>query len=140
LAGTNDYSANRTQGSAASAFTGASPITGNNANTILDIATAIRYVCETLLNAYPDVQIILATPLQRGMDDNTPIFQIGQVIKDCAAMLAVGVIDQGKESGIYGKYDVSTHKYLRDGTHPTDAGNEKIGSFIATKLKNIICI
>ena len=32
---------------------------------ITDLVKGIRYSCETILNNFPDVQLILATPLQR---------------------------------------------------------------------------
>ena len=139
LSGTNDYS--RTQGVASTEFAGASPITGQAPGTILNIAKAIRYCCELLLTTYPDVQIILVTPIQRGSDDNATIFNIGQVIKDCADYLSVTAIDAGKRSGIYGKYDSgTTHKYLYDNLHPTPLGNEKYGSFMANELKQVIVV
>ncbi|HEY8804741.1 MAG TPA: SGNH/GDSL hydrolase family protein [Clostridium sp.] len=137
LAGTNDFS--RPIGVATTAFAGASPITGLAPGSFLDVATAIRYSCELLLNTYPDVQIILTTPIQRGLDDNSVIFSLGQVIKDCGGNLSTQVIDQGKECGIYGKYDVgATVKYLTDDLHPNAAGREKIGAYMASKLKNVI--
>jgi len=138
LAGTNDYA--RTIGSASSAFSDNYPITGNAAGTILDVSTAVRYCCELILTNYPSCQIILVTPLQRGQEDNSVIFNIGQAIKDCGEYLAAQVIDAGKESGIYGKKETNLDIFLYDNLHPNAAGNEKIGAFMAMKLKNIINI
>lgn len=138
LCGTND--SNRPIGTAASAFAANYPITGNAPGTILDVSTAVRYDCELILTNYPLCQIILATPLQRGQEDNTTIFNIGQVIKDCGGYLATQIIDAGKESGIYGKKETNLDVFEYDNLHPNSAGNEKIGAFMARKLKNIINI
>jgi lysophospholipase L1-like esterase len=139
LCGTNDYY--KTQGSASSAFTPAYPITGNATGTILDISTAIRYSCELILDSYPNCQIILTTPIQRGDADNSVMFSIGQIIKDCANQLSVSVIDVGKEVGIYGEKEVLTNTFLNaDGLHPSALGNEKMGAFMARRLKNLINI
>jgi hypothetical protein len=137
-AGTNDQLFNSNYGDVSAAFSGT--ITERAANTILTVAEAIRYDCEILLNNYPKLQIILATPIQRGIADNTPIFSLGDIIKGCGGIMGNRVIDQGKESGIYGFYEVSGHKFLLDGIHPNMDGREKLGAFNAIELKNAICV
>ena len=139
LAGTNDYS--RDKGDISDTFVNfTGDITQSEPGEITDLVKGIRYSCETILNNFPDVQLILATPLQRGLAHNNTIFEIGDLIKECGRRLSATVIDQGSECGIYGYYEYTGDKYLYDNLHPNDKGNEKIGAFIATKLKNIICI
>lgn len=133
--GRND--ANFQTGIASDIFVG--EITNRVANTILTVGEGIRYTCETLLNAFPDVQIILVTPIQWSDTAGRTPFEMGQIVKDCAGYLSVSVIDAGKESGIYKYYDTLTiHKYLLDGTHPNLAGTIKLGNYIKNRLERLI--
>jgi hypothetical protein len=133
--GRND--ANISTGIASDTFIG--DIISRVPNTILNISDGIRYTCETLLNAFPDVQIILVTPIQWSEVTSVTYLTAGQIVKDCAGYLSVSVVDAGKESGIYKYYDTATvHKYLLDGTHPNLAGTIKLGNYIKNRLERLI--
>lgn len=139
IAGTNSQ-AGSSNGDIATAFTGA--ILGlSPGDTLLHTrAGAIRYCIETILAEYPTIQIVLVTPLQRGTADYTDIFARGQIIKDCAGVLSLQTIDWAKEVGVYGYNEVSANIFLYDDLHPNATGNERIGAFMAQKLKNMICV
>lgn len=129
--GRND--ANITLGTASSVFDN-NDILSREPNTILTVAEGIRYTCETLLNEYPDVQIILITPIQWALTSGNTWLSIGDLIKESAMYLSVDVIDAGGKSGIYNFLE-KTPKYLLDGTHPNELGNEKLGNFILNELR-----
>jgi lysophospholipase L1-like esterase len=136
LCGVNDGDVN--MGNISTAFTQNYPITGNAPGTILDTITAIRYNCELLLSTYPDLQIILTTPIQRGITDNAALFTISQGIKEAGERLSVTVIDCCSEVGIYGEREAISPYYLSDTLHPNAKGDEKLAGFMATKLISII--
>jgi lysophospholipase L1-like esterase len=102
---------------------------------ILTIAEGIRYTCETLLTAFPNVQIILGTPLQWANGTGLTPFQIADAVRTCAKLLSVSVVDVNAESGIYYKFEETANKYLSDSTHPNLAGAIKLGNYIASQLK-----
>jgi len=136
-AGTNDFS--RTIGSVATTFTPGSSIIGNAANTILSVTDAVRYDVELMLAEWPNVQIILVTPIQRGISDNTTIRNIADAIEGCADRLALECIRMDKHSGIYGYNEISSHIFLYDGLHPNSVGAPKMGKRMAAELINKIC-
>ena len=101
---------------------------------------AIRYDCELIWSYYPDCQIIITTMLQRGIADMSTIFELGNLVRECAGRLAIPIIDQQKESGIYGFNEIATHKFLIDGTHLSDLGKARIGAYMSAKLKDVILV
>lgn len=137
-AGTNDMT--RTVGSVSTTFGVGTSIIGNAPNTILSVTDAVRYVCELILQQWPLVQIILFTPLQRGISDNSTMRNIGDAIEGCANMLSVVSVRQDKLSGIYGYNEISQDIFLYDNLHPNEAGALKIGKFFARSLMNSIQI
>lgn len=142
-AGTNDqwYYPSRF-GSVETAFAIDRDIISEDVTSILTTCDAIRYVVELIRNEYPNCQIILATPLQRGIKDQSEIFDLRNLIVECANKLSCQVIDQTCESGIYGYSEYKEHKYLYDGTHTTNSGEfngaELVGKYNAKKLSQII--
>ena len=133
-AGTNDLS--RPLGTFSAAFSGA--IVNNDANTILDVHSAVRYISEKLLLAFPLCQIIFMTPLQRGQADNTAIYNIGDAIDLCSNRLTTQTIRQDRDSGIYGYNEIGADIFLYDNLHLNEAGALKVGKWLSSQLKYLI--
>ena len=129
-AGTNDFG--RPKGTYSTAFTGT--ILDKNANTITDLYKAIRFNIELLLSYYPNVRILLATPIQRGIADNSTIFEIGNIIQECSNTLSIKNYRQDREVGIYGYNEVNQDIFLYDNLHPNVAGANKIADYISKKF------
>lgn len=115
-------------------------ITEASVQTITTLADSVRYGCEMLIQAFPNVQIILATPLQATRGD-TPLDKMAtarQIIKDCAAFLSANVIEQDKVCGVYYTQEKVGHHNLYDGLHTNATGAKKVGRIIASIVKSMI--
>ena len=110
-----------------------------NDSQLQNVSGGIRYVCDTILTEYPDVQIILIAPIQRGDSINNPTVKaIKDTIIECGSLGSMEVIDAYSKCGIYGYFDIATNKYLDDNLHPNTAGANKLANFLFKALKNII--
>jgi hypothetical protein len=105
---------------------------------IQNLVGGLRYSIDTIIENFPDVQIVLITPIQRGLEDNSKMFNIADAIIKSGGYASVEVIDQSRKSGIYGYFDIATNKYLSDNLHPNDAGGQKMANFLFKALKNVI--
>ena len=132
--GTNDFSTSSV-GVPSGIYDGLSfiSLSANDIRT-RSVAGGIRYTLDSVITEYPDAQIILITPLQRGVVDNSKIFSITEVIKLCSDFSATKIINQTSESGIYGYIEVGADKYLIDNLHPTVLGGKKMANFLNKEL------
>ena len=137
LAGTNDVGNSANIGDVATAYSDPTPVISDSVTTKLTVAESIRFNVELLRSYYPDVQIIIGSPLQRKTyPENVRLMR--DAIKECAARLAIGFINQTDESGIDYLTEYNEHKYLQDGLHPNAAGAKIVGEMISLKLQNMI--
>lgn len=103
-------------------------ITDANVKTVLTVADVIRYNCEILIQTFPDVQIVLTTPLQSSYREvnqenwNKAV----AIIKECGAYISANVIEQGKVCGIYYTQEYISNYNLSDGLHPNEIGAKKL--------------
>ncbi|MFC0605912.1 SGNH/GDSL hydrolase family protein [Winogradskyella pulchriflava] len=116
------------------AFTSLSP----DDSELQSVAGGIRYTCETILEDFPDVQIILIAPIQRGVADNSKIFSITDTMIECGGYNSIEVIDQARRCGIYGYPEIASDIYLADNLHTNAAGATKVAKFLSKALRQII--
>ncbi len=111
---------------------------------------ALRYSIKTLQEAYPNLEIVLWTPIYRyWVDDNGDFLydtdsyvnsSMGgyklstfvNMVKRVGTEYDLLVIDAYNESGI--NYDTRTTYLQSDGCHPTLAGNQLLAKLLADKL------
>lgn len=134
MAGTNDATAGTTCGDVETVFDDTDILSKTPSN----MAEHIRYVCESILTAYPTVQLVLATPIQTGaVAKKTKMEEIAQCIRDCAAKLSATLIDAYAEAGIYGYMESIGDVFLSDNTHPSKTvGSEHLGRYMAQQFLN----
>lgn len=105
---------------------------------------ALHILCTSLINKYPNAEIIFITPLHRVSEDDE-VNEIGlkhevllsgyvDIIKEVAGYYSLPVLDLFNTSGIQPKVDIIREIYMPDGLHPSDAGAEKI----AKRLYNFL--
>ena len=105
---------------------------------------ALHNLYITLMEKYKDAQIVVMTPLHRtnenmeynynGLRNVASLSGYADAIKEVAAYYAIPVLDLYTVSGIQPEIDSNREKYMPDGLHPSDAGNE----VIYRKLKEFI--
>ncbi len=110
------------------------------------IAGAVRFTCQAIMNAYPDVRIVIATPLPVGgttvadiQAGNIISRGIAGVIARSAARMGIPVIDQNAESGIAPYREVGgQYYYFSDGIHLSDKGGLVVGKYLSKKITQIL--
>ena len=108
---------------------------------------AVRFLMRGLLEKYPDSQIVFMTPLHRGGDEkvNYPdspnkdrcLDDYRRVIIELARYYAIPVLDLYSVSGIQPNIPCIAERYMPDGLHPSDRGNEKIASLLGHFLEQL---
>ena len=106
---------------------------------------ALHCLYTALIEKYPDVPIVVLTPLHRITEDiptgdNKPapvgtLKEYVNIIREVAEYYSLPVLDLFKESGLQPKIPIIQQKYVPDGLHPNDAGNEILAHKIAHFLE-----
>ena len=106
---------------------------------------ALHCLYTALIEKYPDVPIVVLTPLHRITEDiptgdNKPapvgtLKEYVNIIREVAEYYSFPVLDLYKESGLQPKVPVIQQKYIPDGLHPNDVGNEILAHKIARFLE-----
>ena len=135
--GTNDFT--ETVGTPSSVYDGLvfTSLPSGDAR-LQNLSGGLRYSCDSILLEYPEAQIILVTPLQRGVVDNSAIFDIKDAMLESGTFGSMAVINQTSELGIYGYPEISGEVYLVDNLHPNTLGGQKMADFLDKTLKNKI--
>tara|TARA_R110000772_G_scaffold56917_1_gene129266 strand:+ start:213 stop:2123 length:1911 start_codon:yes stop_codon:yes gene_type:complete len=136
-AGTNDFYG--TVGTPSTIYDGLSFTTlASGHSRLQSLAGGLRYTCDTILENYPNVQIVLIAPIQRGLVDNSVMFEIIDAMIESGGLGSMEVIDQGRKCGIYGYPEIASDIFLTDNLHPTPLGGQKMANFLLKALKNVI--
>lgn len=106
--------------------------TCNNTD-LTTLSGGMRFAIELLRQAFPQVRILVSTPLYRGngtYKDETR--HINSIIKECASYLAVPILDLGYESGLTA---VSGYTFTVDNTHPNTLGQLILADLLFAGLR-----
>lgn len=108
---------------------------------------ALHCLYTALTEKYPDVPVVILTPLHRLNEDspkgdNKPepvgtLKEYVNIIREVAEYYSFPVLDLFKESGLQPKVPVIQKKYIPDGLHPNDAGNAILAHKIARFLETL---
>lgn len=106
---------------------------------------AVHLLCRELLERYPEAEIVFVTPTHRLNEDvptgdNKPapvgtLKQYVDMLKRICEFYSLPVLDLYAAGRIQPKVDVIREKYMPDGLHPSDAGNELIAERLLAFLK-----
>ena len=106
---------------------------------------ALHCLYTALTEKYPDVPVVILTPLHRLNEDSpkgdnkpAPVGTLKEyvnIIREVAEYYSLPVLDLFKESGLQPKIPIIQQKYVPDGLHPNDAGNEILAHKIARFLE-----
>lgn len=108
---------------------------------------ALHCLYTALTEKYPDVPVVILTPLHRLNEDspkgdNKPepvgtLKEYVNIIREVAEYYSLPVLDLFKESGLQPKVPVIQQKYIPDGLHPNDDGNAILAHKIARFLETL---
>lgn len=108
---------------------------------------ALHCLYTALTEKYPDVPVVILTPLHRLNEDspkgdNKPepvgtLKEYVNIIREVAEYYSLPVLDLFKESGLQPKIPVIQQKYVPDGLHPNDDGNAILAHKIARFLETL---
>lgn len=108
---------------------------------------ALHCLYTALTEKYPDVPVVILTPLHRlnedsAKGDNKPepvgtLKEYVNIIREVAEYYSFPVLDLYKESGLQPKVPVIQQKYIPDGLHPNDDGNAILAHKIARFLETL---
>lgn len=108
---------------------------------------ALHCLYTALTEKYPDVPVVILTPLHRLNEDSPkgdnkpePVGTLKEylnIIREVAEYYSFPVLDLYKESGLQPKVPVIQQKYIPDGLHPNDDGNAILAHKIARFLETL---
>ncbi len=108
---------------------------------------ALHCLYTALTEKYPDVPVVILTPLHRLNEDSpkgdnkpAPVGTLKEyvnIIREVAEYYSLPVLDLFKESGLQPKIPVIQQKYIPDGLHPNDDGNAILAHKIARFLETL---
>lgn len=108
---------------------------------------ALHCLYTALTEKYPDVPVVILTPLHRLNEDSpkgdnkpAPVGTLKEyvnIIREVAEYYSLPLLDLFKESGLQPKIPVIQQKYVPDGLHPNDDGNAILAHKIARFLETL---
>ena len=108
---------------------------------------ALHCLYTALTEKYPDVPVVILTPLHRLNEDSpkgdnkpAPVGTLKEyvnIIREVAEYYSFPVLDLFKESGLQPKIPIIQQKYIPDGLHPNDDGNAILAHKIARFLETL---
>ncbi len=106
---------------------------------------ACHYLFSGLIKKYPEARIIVMTPLHRANEsskrgdskpyDVAPLYEYVQIIRSVAEYYSLPVLDLFRVSGIQPEIEEIRSRYMPDGLHPSDMGNERIAELLEGFLR-----
>lgn len=119
-------------------FSTAQLITSKKVNQVTSLAESVRYSCEKLMEAFPDAQIVLITPMQAAKSGVTGIRQVGNIIESCGQYMSLATIRLDYLGCIYVGREGTTKKFTSDGVHTNKDGARRNGYFIAHQIESVL--
>lgn len=106
---------------------------------VLSLAKSVRYNCEMLMCKFPEAQIVLVTPAQATVCGYDDLRKACDIIEECGRRMGIAVIRLDEGPGVYHTAERLRKNMTYDGVHTSEKGAERIGHFIANRLRSILC-
>lgn len=110
---------------------------------------ACHTLCTSLIEKYPEAEIVVLTPLHRRRETNpvadglrhiendTILVDYINIIREVAEYYSLPVLDLWKIGRFQPALPILKEKYMPDGLHPNDAGHEILANRIISFFKNL---
>ena len=102
------------------------------------ILNSVRWFVTKFRATFPNCKLFWKTSTQQSSDRHTNFYKVEEPLLQLLRFLSVPVIDSYAEVGIMRElehYPADNNQWTSDGTHPTAAGYQMDGEFVASKLK-----
>ena len=97
---------------------------------------ACNLMCETLIERFPESQIVFMGPMHREEEDDpkgshkqnpvATLYEYVDIIKTVTRKYSIPFLDLMSVSGVTPRVQILKEKYMPDGLHPNDAGQGRI--------------
>ncbi len=112
--------------------------TSKKVNQVRTLAESVRYSCEKLMEAFPNAQIVLVTPMQTAKPFNESVGRVGNIIEECAHYMALSVIRLDHQGCVYSAREKAQPRFTSDGIHTNREGARRNGYLIANQIESIL--
>ena len=113
-------------------------ITHKQVSQVTSLAESVRYSCETLMEAFPDAQIVLVTPMQAAKAGVKGIRKVGNIIEECGRNMSLVTIRLDYQGCVYEGREKTARRFTSDGIHTNKEGARRNGYFIARQIENVL--
>ena len=105
---------------------------------VTTMAGGARWSIQTIIERFPKCRVFVCTPIQTAnVGHNQFNLKKIEILREICRSLSVQLIDCYGESGITEKLENGHGKrYLRDGLHPAEEGQQLMGRYIAKEIRN----
>lgn len=105
---------------------------------VTSLPGAIRYDCLLLKQLFPEAQIVLSTSTPMVKVEPEMLGQVCDIIEQSGNRLGILTLRLDKAGLISRDDEMKAHIHTYDGIHTNEKGAEKVGRYVAEKLRNII--
>ena len=105
---------------------------------VTTMAGGARWAIQTIIEHYPNCRVFVCTPIQTANPGHNEMnLRKIEILREICRSLSVQMIDCYGESGITEKLENGHgERYLRDGLHPAEEGQQLMGRYIAKEIRN----
>ncbi len=105
---------------------------------VTTMAGGARWSIQTIIERFPKCRVFVCTPIQTASVEHNEFNQKKiEILREICRSLSVQLIDCYGECGITEKMENGHgQRYLRDGLHPAEEGQQLMGRYIAKEIRN----
>ncbi len=105
---------------------------------VTTMAGGARWSIQTIIERFPNCRVFVCTPIQTASEEHNEFNRKKiEILREICSSLSVQMIDCFANSGITEKLENGQgQRYLRDGLHPHEEGQQLMGRYIAKEIRN----
>lgn len=105
---------------------------------VTTMAGGARWAIQTIIERFPKCRVFVCTPIQTANTGHNELnLKKIEILREICRSLSVQLIDCYGESGITEKLENGHgQRYLHDGLHPAEEGQQLMGRYIAKEIRN----
>lgn len=112
----------------------ASSLLAKSPNEVTSLPGAIRYDCLMLKETFPEAKIVLVAPTPMSKVEPKMLEKVSDIIEKSGRQLDIPTLRLDKAGLINRDVELKEHVNTYDGIHTNEKGAEKVGTFVAAKV------